>query len=127
MDQINTNVIKKPDVSTSDCHVVLEDICVSKAAVKPQTLKHCLDKTHMTPFCCFSDENMLLNLQPKTPIAWPNMSDDRWATLDNAVFSKLHTSNSIYDRLQLLENTIYFEAAKLFGHRQIHSKNLAGK
>ena len=116
----STSINKNPDFSISNCHVVLEDISVSKVTVKSQTLKLCPDKTHMTTSRCFSDENTLLSLEPKTPIAWPNMTDDRWGILDSAVASKLYRSSNIFDRLQLLEITIYFEAAKLFGHRQVH-------
>ena len=82
----------------------------------------------MTPSRYLNDRNILHNLEPKGPIAWPKMIDERWAILDSAVFSTLHTSSNIFDRIQLLEHTIYSEAANLFGHRQTHPhKNLAGK
>ena len=75
-----------------------------------------------------SDANILRDLESKTPIAWPRMNDECWAILDGAVFSKLHQCNSLFDSMELLETTIYFEAAKLFGHTQMKpSKNLAGK
>ena len=82
----------------------------------------------MTPSRYSTDENTLRYLEPKRPIAWPRMNDDRWAVLDGTVFSKLNLSNSLIDRMQLLESTVYNEAAKLFGHCQRSpSKNLAGK
>ena len=56
------------------------------------------------------------------------MKDDRWSALDNAVVSKLHSCNSLSERLKLLEDTIYAEGAKIFGHIQPkHFQNLSGK
>ena len=116
-----------PVPSILDCKVILEDISRSKVAAKPNALKQCQDKTHMTSSRNSTDVNILQDLESKKPIAWPRMNDERWAILDGAAFSKLHRSNTIYDRMQLLESTIYFEAAKLFGHIQTKEKNLAGK
>ena len=111
-----------------DCKVILEDISSCKAAVKPNALKHCQEKTHTTSSRNSTDVSILQDLESKRPIAWPRMNGERWAILDGAVFSKLHHSNTLFDRIQLLEETIYLEAAKLFGHSQINpSKNLAGK
>ena len=53
-----------------------------------------------------ADENYLQALETKTPIAWGKMDDKRWSLLDSAVFSKLHTSNNLFHRVQLLEDTI---------------------
>ena len=50
------------------------------------------------------------------------MNDEKWAILDSAVATRLHKGNNLFDRIQLLENLIYLEAAKLFGHRQLTSK-----
>ena len=75
-----------------------------------------------------TDANILQYLEPKKPIAWPRMNDERWAVLDGAIISKLNQSNNLGDRIELLETTIYYEAAKLFGHCQRKQpKNLAGK
>ena len=42
--------------------------------------------------------------------------DDRWAVLDSAVFGKLHPCQSLSKRVKLLEDSIYEEGAKIFGH-----------
>ena len=74
------------------------------------------------------EQSYLQDLKAKTPIAWGIMKDDRWSALDNAVVSKLHSCNSLSERLKLLEDTIYAEGAKIFGHIQPkHFKNLSGK
>ena len=55
------------------------------------------------------------------------MKDDRWSALDSAVVSKLHSCNSLSERVKLLEDTIYEEGAKLFGHVPAKRlRNLAG-
>ena len=46
------------------------------------------------------------------------MKDERWSQLDNVVYSKLHTENTITERLHFLEKTIYDEALKLFSHKR---------
>ena len=65
----------------------------------------------------------LQDLQARTPIAWGKMSDDRWAVLDSAVFGKLHPCQSLSKRVKLLEDSIYEERAKIFGHSPSHHKN----
>ena len=110
-----------------DCKVVLEDIFRCSVAVKPKTLKPCPDKPHMTPFRHTAEIDYLKGLELRPPIKWCKMDDERWSELDSAVFSKLHNSKSIFERLQLLEETIFSEASKLFGLRQSMPKKLSGK
>ena len=39
-----------------------------------------------------------------------------WSKLDGAVYCRLHTCCSLSDRVQLLSDTIYQQAALIFGH-----------
>ena len=89
----------------SNCKVILEDISRRKVAVKPNALERCQEKTHMTSSRNSTDANILQDLEYNVPIAWPRMNDERWAILDSAAFSKLHHSNTLYDRMQLLETS----------------------
>ena len=74
------------------------------------------------------EESYLQDLQAKTPIAWGNMKDDRWSALDCAVSSRLHLCNFLSERVKLLEDTIYVEGCKIFGHAPAkHLRNLSGK
>ena len=63
----------------------------------------------------------------KTPIAWGKANDERWAQLDDTVYRKLNNCNSLTEWLDLLQNTIYNEAANIFGHSQPPKRNLAGQ
>ena len=56
-------------------------------------------------------------LEVRQPIAWCRMTDELWSQLDKAVYTKLHTENTITERLHYLEKTIYDEALKLFRHK----------
>ena len=124
----STSNSNSTSTSRVDCKVVLEDVSFCKVAVKPRMLEPCLDKTHTTSSRCLTDKNILQDLDIKRQISWPRLIDERWTILDSAVSSKLHTCNSIFERVQLLENTIYSEAAKLFGHCQLQTtKKLSGK
>ena len=70
----------------------------------------------------------LEGLEVKTPIKWGKMDDDdNWSALDDNVYSKLHKSNTIFERLQLLEDTLYSEATKIFGHQKFKQKKMRGK
>ena len=62
----------------------------------------------------------------KTPIAWGKANDERWVQLDDIVYSKLKNCNSL-KWLDLLQNTIYNEAANIFGHSHPPKRNLAGQ
>ena len=56
------------------------------------------------------------------------MKNDRWSDLDNAVASKLHPCNTLSERVQLLEETIYEEASRIFGLiKPTNKKTLSGK
>ena len=92
-----------------DCKVVLEDT-FSCDAVKVKMLNTSQENTHMTSV--------------KTLIAWSKANDEHWAQLDDIVYSKLKNCNSLTERLDL-QNTIYNEAANIFGHSQPPKKNLA--
>ena len=57
------------------------------------------------------------------PIAWGRMKDEHWSQLDNAVYGKIQTENTIErlrtpERLHFLEKTVHDEAIKLFGHKR---------
>ena len=74
------------------------------------------------------EETYLHELRVKTPIEWGKMKDERWSELDNAVASKLHPCNTLSERVQLLEETIYEEASKIFGlMKATNKKPLSGK
>ena len=52
----------------------------------------------------------------KVPIRWPLMKENaRWASFELTVASQLPPTGSAKHRLELLQNTIYNEAVKLFG------------
>ena len=89
-----------------------------------KTLNPPPEKTHKSD--SRPTEGMFLqDLQARTPIAWGKMSDDRWAVLDSAVFGKLHPCQSLSKKVKLLEDSIYEEGAKIFGHSPSHHKNLS--
>ena len=112
------------NVRLKSCKVVLEDIIPKCVAEKLKTLNPPPEKTHKSDSC--PTEGMFLqDLQARTPIAWGKMSDDRWAVLDSAVFGKLHPCQSLSKRVKLLEDSIYEEGAKIFGHSPSHHKNLS--
>ena len=55
------------------------------------------------------------------------MDDEtRWSKLDGAVYCRLHNCCSLSDRVQLLSDTIYQQAALIFGHPPLKTKNLSG-
>ena len=72
------------------------------------------------------EDAYLQDLIAKRPISWGDMKDDRWSAID-AVSSKLHTCNSLSERVKLLEETIYNEGLKIFGHEEKNHRNLSGK
>ena len=90
-------------------------------------LEYCPENTHMTTPHLTNEETLLSRISLKTPIAWGKMNDERWFKLDDLVSNKLNKKGSLSDKISLLENTIYSEAAKLFGHISPSIKNLAGK
>ena len=70
--------------------------------------------THTTSSYLVKEERLLERL--KTPIAWGKANDEHWAQLDDVVYSKLKSCNSLTEQLDLLQNTICDEAASIFGH-----------
>ena len=62
----------------------------------------------------------------KTPIAWGRANDKHWVQLDDVVSRKRKSCNSLTERVDLLQNTIY-EAANIFGHSQPPKRNPAGQ
>ena len=114
-------------VHVKDCKVDLEDISSSRDAVKLKVLNTSQENTHTTSSHLIKEEKLLEGLSVKTPIAWGKANDERWAKLDDVVSSKLKKCNSLTERLDLLQNTIYNEAASTFGHCHSHKRNLAGQ
>ena len=109
-----------------DCKVVLEDI-FSCDAVKFKVLNTTQENTHSTSSHLTKEKKLLECFSVKTPIAWGKAKDERWAQLDDIVYSKLKTCNSLTERLDLLQNTIYNEAANIFGHSHPPKRNMAGQ
>ena len=113
-------------VHVKDCKVVLDNSS-SRDAVKLKMLNTSQENTHTTSSHLIKEERLLEGLSMKTPIAWGKANDERWTQLDDAVSSKLKNCNPLTERLDLLQNTIYNEAANIFGHSQPHKRNLAGQ
>ena len=109
-----------------DCKVVLEDISFSSGAAKLQMLDLSQDKTHMTDSENIS-ENDFINLCLKTPTAWGKAVDEWWTLLDDKASDNLHTCATLADTILLLQESIYTEAANIFGHLQPKKRNLAGQ
>ena len=63
----------------------------------------------------------------KPPIAWGELTDERWLQLDDTVHSKLTNTGTLSERLNRLEPTMFAEAATLFGHSPPPNGNLAGR
>ena len=111
-----------------NCKVVLDDISIHIVAGKHNTLKECQGNPHKTPSRDSVEKKSLQDLTVKRPISWGKMNDERWSILDSAVQAQLHPCKSLSVRVKLLEDTIYSEASKIFGHCTISPKrNLAGK
>ena len=119
-------VAKVASQEQTSCKVVLEDILIPGAAEKLQ-LNSQDAKAHMSLSQHTTDEKYLQGLDLKTPIAWGTMKDERWSEFDSAVASKLHPSNSLSERVKLLEDTIYEEGSKIFGFSKPKVKNLSGR
>ena len=109
-----------------DCKVVLEDIS-SCDAVKLKMLNTSQENTHTTSSHLTKEKKLLEGFSMKTPIAWGKANDERWIQLDDIVYSKLKNCNSLTERLDLLQNTIYNEAGNIFGHSHPPKRNLAGQ
>ena len=109
-----------------DCKLVLEDISFSCGVAKLQ-MQMSQDKTHMTDSHHTTESDFLKNLCLKTSIAWGNLIDERWTQLDDKVSNKLHMCATLAETVSLLQESIYIEAANIFGHLQPKKRNLAGQ
>ena len=120
-----------PNVSIStqlkDCRVVLEDISFWCGAAKLPMLDLIQDKTHRTDSHHTTESDFLKNLCLKTPVAWGNSVDQRWTQMDDKVSDKLHMCATLAETLTLLQESIYNDAANIFGHLQPKKRNLAGQ
>ena len=124
------SISSKSTVSTAapvkDCKVALEDIS-SCDVVKPKMLNTSQENTYTASSHLTKEKRLLKGFSVKTPIAWGKANDERWAQLDDIVYSKLKNCNSLTEWLDLLQNTIYNEVANIFGHFQPPKRNLAGQ
>ena len=119
---------RKVNVPLRNCKVVLDDISFGSVAGKHNTLKQCQGSPHTTPSQGTVEKKSLQDLTVKRPISWGKMNDKRWSTLDSAVQALVHPCNTFPVTVKLLEDTIYSEASKIFGHCTVFPKrNLAGK
>ena len=110
-----------------DCKVVLEDISLTCGTAKLQMLDLIQDITHTIDSHHTTEINFLRNLCLKTPIAWGNSIDERWTELDDKVSIKLHMCTTLAETVSHLQETIYTEAASIFGHLQQKTRRLAGQ
>ena len=85
------------------------------------------DKTHTTDSHHRTESDFLKNLSLKTPIAWGNSVDERWTQLDDKVSDKLHMYATLAETVSFLQESIYTEAANIFGHLQPKKRNLTGQ
>ena len=85
------------------------------------------DKTHTTDSHHRTESDFLKNLCLKTPIAWGNSVDERWTQLDDKVSDKLHMYATLAETVSFLQESIYTEAANIFGHLQPKKRNLTGQ
>ena len=106
-----------------DCRAVLEDISFSRGAAKLQMLDLSQDKAHTTDSHHTTEIDFIKNLCLKTPLAWGNSVDERWTQVDD----KLHMCANLAETLTLLQESIYNDAANIFGHLQPKKRNLAGQ
>ena len=128
--QTATSFVPSVSFSTQlkECKVVLKDISFPCGAAKLQMLDLSQDKTHTTTDSHNTTESdFLKNLCLKTPIAWGNSVDKRWTLLDDKVSDKLDMCATLVDTLSLLQESIYNNAANIFGHLQPKKRNLAGQ
>ena len=105
--------------------VVLEDISFCDT-VKPWMLSSSPENNHMTDSHCTEEETALLNLKLKTPTAWGKLNGKHWIQLDDTVSSKLSNCTTLSAKVTTLEETIYAEACRIFGHLPPPKQNLAG-
>ena len=105
--------------------VVLEDISFSYDAAKLLMLDMRQDKTRMTDSHDTTESDFLKKLCLKTPIAWGNPIDEQWTQLDDKVSDRRQMRFTSANTISLLQESIYTEAANIFGHLQPKKRNLA--
>ena len=109
-----------------DCQVVLHNVLSTSSTAKFQTLNFNLDKTHIVNSRQTLDSHYLNNLLHKYPIAWPKMTDSNsWEQLDSAVSNLLVGAASVFERVELLEKSIYDQGSLLFGLLPRNEKSLS--
>ena len=86
-----------------------------------------INKTHTIDSHHTIESNFPKNLCLKTPIAWGNSIDERRTVLDDKVSIKLHMCTTLAETVSHLQETIYTEAASIFGHLQQKTRCLAGQ
>ena len=101
-----SNSIVSTAALVKDCKVVLEDTS-SCDAVKLKMLNTSQENIHTTSSHLTKEKKLLEGFSMKTPIARGKTNDERWVQLDDIVYSKLKNCNSLTDRLDLLQTTIY--------------------
>ena len=110
-----------------DCQVVLHDVLSTSSTEKFQTLNFNLDKSHRVNSRQTLDSHYLNNLFQTDPIAWPKMNDNNgWQQLDSAVSNLLVGAASVFERVELLEKSIYDQGSLLFGFLPRKEKSLSG-
>ena len=110
-----------------DCQVVLHNVLSTSSTEKFQMLDFNLDKTHSVNSRRALDSHYLNTLFQKDPIAWPKMSDNNsWEQLDSAVSNLLVGAASVFERVELLEKSIYDQGSLLFGLLPRKEKSLSG-
>ena len=87
-------------------------------AAKLHMLDLIQDKTHTIDSHHTTESNFLKNSCLKTQIAWGNSIHERWTELDDKVSIKLHMCTTLAETVSPLQETIYTEAASIFGHLQ---------
>ena len=83
------------------------------------------DKTRMTDSHDTAESDFLKKLCSKTPIAWGNPIDEQWTQLDDKVSDRRQMRVTSANTISLLQESIYTEAANIFGHLQPKKRNLA--
>ena len=110
-----------------DCQVVLDDVLSNGSTVKFNVLKSNPDKPHSVSSHKTNERNYLETLSRKKGIQWPKMDDDdSWNKFDSIVSSLLNGKPSVFERLLLLEETVYSQGSLLFGFIPEKKKQLKG-
>ena len=89
-----------------DCKIVIEDIS-SCDTVKLKMLNTSQENTHRTRSHLTKEKKLLEGFNVKTLIALGEANGEHWVQLDDILYSKLKNCDSLTERLDLLQNTIY--------------------